>query len=196
MADYDYRLPQEVVGDHQADLWYAVPPWPPSLTELAVPLTSSQQNMLRALQLWHWRYSPTPIELSRMLSVTRQYARATLKSLRSFGFVDWIDNDPRTIHLTPLGQRAVGLYIGPVAADKEPPAFQMPVYTQERLHAVQGAQRVWKRKWRTPLLRPRWKKRIESVSAYRRWMRGHPGQVLIHRQGSTPTRYAEPEETT
>lgn len=196
MKTYDERVPQEVGADHQVDLWYAVPPWPASLSELAVPLTPSQQNVLRALQTWHWRYSPTPVEVGRMLGVDRRVARATLISLRRMDFVSWIDDDPRTIHLTPLGQRAVGLYVGPVALSGEPQAFKMPVFPQDRLHAVLGAQRVWRRRWKTPLAFPNWKRRVESASLYRRWKRGQPGQLLLHRQGLTPADYVDPQETT
>lgn len=49
-------------------------------------------------------FSPTHAEVASKRGGSRQATRQMLQYLRNAGFVDWIDGDSRTLHITSSGR--------------------------------------------------------------------------------------------
>jgi hypothetical protein len=66
------------------------------------------------------KYCPNLRDLGSALSICQSSAYARVKRLRKAGLVDYLNNSPRTLHLTEAGEYA--LWNSPQSHGKAPPA--------------------------------------------------------------------------
>lgn len=174
--EHDY-LPLEFRGQlrmtsRQSTRWFPLPPYPQRLSPTNMVFTDYQMAVLKFFYAWHWRWSPSQrdIEMNTVLP-RHNIVWSTLTSLRSLDIVDWIDGEARTLHLTPVGQRLLGLYIGPLVLDsaKDAPIDVVYEVNTRKATQVQKALRRTHRRLKIRKGRGRWN-RPPPLSRLRRWL--------------------------
>jgi len=77
---------------------------------LHAPLTVTRRRLLNAIFVFNREhgYSPTVRDLQLSLGFANPSSiHEHLRTLRQAGLVTWVERQPRTLVLTPLGQRAI-----------------------------------------------------------------------------------------
>lgn len=169
-----HSLPHRMGGSRKkADIYIPFPPMPASLKPSHLSFTQNQIKVLYALAEWHWRFAPSHQNLHTMTRLrSPRIVQAALDTLRAFGFIEWLDGEPRTLHLTPRGQWLCGISIGAVRTAHGTPLTSYTVDSSPTGSRANGQQRAaLKRLWHLGQKRPELRRVPQSQVEWRQWKR-------------------------